>query len=444
MLIPKKGEERTLGYFSATLIIIAAMMGTGIFTLTGFVIKYLPDPSLMISAWIMVGFISLCGALSYAEIASVFHENGGEYLFLSKLVHPSLGFMSAWVSFIVGFSAPCAAAATAFGAYTATITGFNSNIPSALLIVVFFSVIHIIGVRMGGYIQNALTLLKVILVILFLILGSAFFAGNHAFVFSLPKDSHNIFNPDFWTSLLLISYAYAGWNTAVYISGEIKNPARNIPLALISGTLVVSILYVAINYIYTQTLSFTEMDGVLEIGFTVMRKLYGNSIGNYFSAGIALALASMISALIMAGPRLYMKIGSDFHVFKSMSIKSSQNTPIQAIVLQCIITSLLIVTMNYERLLYYIGFTLNIFSMITVACVFIIRKKKLATTFQVPFYPFTPLLFICFNAIIVYQTIFQRPIESAIGFATIFIGYIIYYFAAKHNNSQLSLLNSGL
>lgn len=441
-MIQKKGEERTLGYFSATLIIIAAMMGTGIFTLTGFVVKYLPDPSLMISAWIMVGFISLCGALSYAEISSVFHENGGEYLFLSKLIHPSLGFMSAWVSFIVGFSAPCAAAATAFGAYAATITGYNSNIQLALLIVVFFSIIHIVGVRTGGYIQNALTLLKIILVILFLVLGSASVAGNPAFVFNFPKNSHNISNPNIWTSLLLISYAYAGWNTAVYISGEIKKPARNIPLALISGTLVVSVLYVAINYIYIKSLSFKEMDGVLEIGFIVMKKLYGNAIGSYFSAGIALALASMISALIMAGSRLYMKIGTDFHVFRSISTRSSQNTPVKAIILQCVITLLLIITMNYERLLYYIGFTLNIFSMLTVASVFIIRKKKISTTFQVPFYPFTPLIFICFNLIILFQTIIQRPIESTIGFVTIFIGYVIYYFAAKHDKNQLSISSS--
>ena len=418
------------------------MMGTGIFTLTGFMVKYLPDPSLMISAWIMVGFISLCGALSYAEISSVFHENGGEYLFLSKLIHPSLGFMSAWVSFIVGFSAPCAAAATAFGAYAATITGYNSNIQLALLIVVFFSIIHIVGVRTGGYIQNALTLLKIILVILFLVLGSASVAGNPAFVFNFPKNYHNISNPNIWTSLLLISYAYAGWNTAVYISGEIKKPARNIPLALISGTLVVSVLYVAINYIYIKSVSFKEMDGVLEIGFIVMKKLYGNAIGSYFSAGIALALASMISALIMAGSRLYMKIGTDFHVFRSISKRSSQNTPVKAIILQCVITLLLIITMNYERLLYYIGFTLNIFSMLTVASVFIIRKKKISTTFQVPFYPFTPLIFICFNLIILFQTIIQRPIESTIGFVTIFIGYVIYYFAAKHDKNQFSISSS--
>ncbi|MEI8185270.1 MAG: amino acid permease [Chlorobiaceae bacterium] len=441
MLIQKKRENRTLGYFSATMIIIAAMMGTGIFTLTGYVVKYLPDPSLMISSWIIVGFISLCGALSYAEIASVFHENGGEYLFLSKLIHPSVGFMSGWVSFIVGFSAPCAAAAAAFGAYTATITGFNSKMSSALLIVLFFSIIHIIGLRTGGYIQNALTLLKIFLVILFLMLGSDLVVNNNIIIFDLPKNFDHIYNPDFWTSLLLISYAYAGWNTVVYISGEIKKPSKNIPLALISGTLVVSVLYVAINYIYVQALSFKEMEGVLEIGFTTMRKLYGNSIGHYFSAGIALALASMISALTMAGPRLYIKIATDFHIFNRISEKSPQNMPIKAIILQCIITSLLIVTMNYERLLYYIGFTLNIFSMLTVACVFIIRKKKIYTTFQVPFYPVTPLLFISFNLIVLFQTIHQRPIESAIGFVTMLIGYIIFYFAAQYNKNLLNTSN---
>lgn len=428
MFIPKKGAERTLGYFTATLIIIAAMIGTGIFTLPGYVAKYIPNPFLIVSAWVIVGFISLCGALCYAEISSVFNENGGEYLFLSKLIHPSVGFMSAWVSFIVGFSAPCAAAATAFGAYTSVITGLHSNIPTALFIVLIFSIVHILGVRTGGYLQNGLTLLKVILVLIFIILGFSLLRVSDNLIVYSNYNIKNSLDQNFWTSLLLISYAYAGWNTAVYISGEIKKPEKNIPLALITGTIIVSLLYIAINVIYINTLSFKEMNSVLEIGFVTMKKLYGNSVGIYFSIGISVALSSMISALIMAGSRLYMQVGKDVIIFKVISKKTKNNTPVVGLLIQCLITSLLIVTMNYERLLYYIGFTLNIFSIITVASVFIIRKKKMLTTFHVPFYPATPLIFITFHIIILSQTIIQRPIESLIGFVTIFVGYLIYAF----------------
>ena len=442
MFILKKGDERTLGYYTATLIIIAAMIGTGIFTIPGYVAKNIPNPLLMVSAWIIVGVISLCGALCYAEISSVFNENGGEYLFLSKLIHPSVGFMSGWVSFIVGFSAPCAAAATAFGAYTSAITGLHATMQSALFVVLFFSVIHIIGVKTGGYLQNALTVLKILLVTVFIILGFSLIKSNNNMTLHFDYVYNNLINTNFWTSLLLISYAYAGWNTAVYISGEIKNPEKNIPLALISGTIIVLIIYVAINVIYTNALSLKEMNGILEIGYITMRKLYGESIGIYFSIGIAVALSSMISALIMAGSRLYMQIGKDINMLKSISKKSFNNTPIYAIILQCLITSLLIITMNYELLLYYIGFTLNIFSVITVASVFIIRNKKITTTFKVPLYPVPPILFIVFNLIILSQTIIQKPIESLIGFITIFFGYIIFIYSNKKQKKAASAIDT--
>jgi len=424
-------NKRELGYFSATMIIIAAMIGTGIFTVTGYVIEYIPDPKHMIYAWIVVGFISLCGALSYAEISSVFYENGGEYLFLSKLIHPSVGFMSAWVSFIVGFSAPCAAAATAFGGYVSTILPYFSPVLSALAIVFYFSFVHIMGVKTGSYIQNILTVLKIVLVIVFIILGSAVATNVNIFTLDNVFSKSNTSNINILSSLLFISYAYTGWNTATYISGEIKNPKKNIPLAMITGTIIVSVFYVFVNIIYMQTLSNKEMEGVLEIGYITMRKLYGASVGNYFSIGTAIALASIISALIMAGSRLYDKVGSDYKLFKNISVKSSQNIPVAAILVQCFIIVVLIISMNFERLLYYIGFTLNIFSVLTVISVFVIRKKEMYSAFRVPLYPITPLVYIIFNIVVLFQTIICRPAESIIGFLTIFAGYILYCYAMK-------------
>jgi APA family basic amino acid/polyamine antiporter len=424
-------DERSLGFFSATLIIIAAMIGTGVFTLTGFLVENLSSPFLMISAWILVGVISLCGALCYAEISSLYNENGGEYLFLSRLVHPSVGFLSGWASFIVGFSAPGAASAVAFGTFCSAVIGTNIRIPLALLVVLLFSVIHIRGLKTGGYLQNMLTVLKVLLVFIFLVFGSI--------VFFLPKNHmphwdislSELFRPGYATSLLFISYAYAGWNMVVYIAGEIKRPERNIPLALIAATVIVSVLYVMINVIYLHILTFDEMNGVLEIGYLAMRKLYGDAVGGYFSLGISLALVSMVSSLLMAGPRIYMKVGDDFKLFRSLSLKSSYDTPVIAIIMQCVLTMLLIVTMSYEHLLYYIGFVLSIFTVLTVSCVFYVRAKQMPAKFKMPLYPLPPVLFLVFNVIMLYNNVLQRPLESLVGALTLLAGYGLYLYAAK-------------
>jgi basic amino acid/polyamine antiporter, APA family len=426
-----KYENRQLGYYSSTLLIVAAMMGTGIFTLTGYLSKNLNTPYLMISAWVIVGVISLCGALTYAEISSAYNDSGGEYLFLSKLIHPSIGFISGWVSFIVGFSAPSAAAAVAFGVYLSSAFGVNISTFLAIFIVILFSFIHIRGVKIGSYLQNILTVLKILLVIIFLIFGMHAYYYLNKIGLDYIYNPNEIFTTNYATSLIFISYAYAGWNMVVYIGGEIKNPERNIPLSLITATLIVSLLYVAINILYINVLSFNEMNNILEIGYVAMNKLYGVSISKYFSIGISLALASMISSLIMTGPRVYMKIGNDYIFLNQLSVKSKYNTPAVSIIFQCCITIIMIITTSYEHLLYYIGFVLSIFTTLTASCIFIVRKKNIKTKFHTPLYPLPPLIFIMFNLAMIFSVMSESPYISLVGIITIIIGYLIYLISSK-------------
>lgn len=433
--IARMQRKPLLGLFSATMIIVAAMIGTGIFTITGYIVNSIKDPISIIMAWSVMGVISLCGALSYAEIASVFSDNGGEYLYLTRLIHPSVGFMSGWVSFIAGFSAPCAAAATAFSVYSGTVTGIQSPVLISIGIVTVFSIIHIIGIRFGGYVQNILTIFKVILIIVYLFFG----LKTLGFVSAVDIDLSGrgmIFDGNIWSSMLIISYAYAGWNMVVYISGEVRDPEKNIPFALVISTAAVTIVYVLINMFYVRVLTIKEMGDVLEIGFVAMKKIYGENIGKYFSAGISIALASFISALIMAGPRIYEKIGSDYRAFSAFSFKTKNDTPVVAIVLQYVITVFLIITMNYESLIYYIGFTLNIFSALAVGSVFVIRKRKIMATYRVPLFPVVPIIFIIFNVLMILYTFISKPKESIVGLVTVLVGYIIYNIAVRISGDE--------
>ncbi|WP_287373891.1 amino acid permease [Prosthecochloris sp.] len=428
--------SRKLGYFSATAIIIAVMIGTGVFTLTGFIAQNISSQTLIIAAWGLGGVISLCGALSYAELASYMPESGGEYYFLSRLMHPSIGFLSGWVSFIAGFSAPVAASAVALGTYSSAFWNSINPISVALISVIILSIMHIIDTKFGSYIQNMLTLIKILLIFFFISIG--YFGASEKNVFMNNHENHfdAFFHEDFLASMLLISYAYAGWNMAAYIGGEIKNPKKNLPLSLITGTLFVAFIYILINIIYLKILTINDIKGVLEIGYLSMKTLYGDSIGRWFSLGISIALISMISALLMAGPRIYMMVGNDYKIFKLLSIKTSRDTPIISIILQASVAIILIITMSYESLLYYIGFTLTIFSVLAVSCVFLLRANGHNSNFKTPLYPLVPLVFICSNLLILFYTIQKKPIESTIGFVTIVTGFIIYIFAKSYEQSS--------
>lgn len=425
-------ETRLLGLFSAISIVAADMIGSGIFTTSGFLMEELNSPFLLFCVWLVGGLVALCGALSYSELASAMPESGGEYHYLTKLYHPAVGFLSAWVSLLIGFSAPIAAASIAFSVYLDIF--LPEIIPSKLIalgLVSIISLFHIADIRFGTYFQNFFTFIKVALIFTLILGGFTSGAGNIPSLIPSSQELVSLFSPLFATSIIFVFFSYSGWNAAAYIGGEIKNPEKNLPISLLLGTLIVLFLYLGLNILYLYAIPQEEMVGKLEVGHLAAVNLFGNSIGQYFSVLIALFLVSSVSAMIMAGPRVYQSMGKNLSFFSILSITTKGNSPVIAILLQWLIASVFIVFMVFESLLYYIGFSISIFTWLTVFGVFIFRRKGIHSTYRTWGYPVTPLIFLLATGWSIFHMVYIRRAESLYAAATLLVGLFVYWITQK-------------
>jgi APA family basic amino acid/polyamine antiporter len=443
-----EGLQRKLGLFPATNIVVANMIGAGIFTTSGLLMGELNNPLLMLSLWICGGVIALCGALSYGELGSAMPQAGGEYYFLSKLYHPVLGFLSGWVSFIVGFSAPIAASAMGFSEYFCRAlpaipnwfetAGFMNPAATgkflSVSVIIIFTYIHYNGLKTGTAIQNVLTFLKVGLILLLLLAGFA--SGN--------GDAGNFtsgewVSPGFagWKtaglSLMWIMFAYSGWNASTYIGSEIANPSRIMPRSLMIGTGIVMMLYLGLNALFIYAISPAEMKGVISVGGLAMGNLFGKPAEMLVSLLISFALFSSLSAFIIIGPRVYYSMALDGLFFKSVArIHPRHKVPSNSIVLQCLIAVILALSGTFDQVLTYMGFALGIFPILTVLGVFSLRRKKLSVL-KLKGYPFTQVLYIVTGTSILILSFLERPAESVIALGTVLTGIPVYYLFKRKN-----------
>ena len=450
------GLKREIGLFSATILVIANMVGTGIFTTSGFIMQELGNPKTMLLCWTAGGIFALCGALCYGELGAMFPKAGGEYIFLRESYGKGMAFLSGWISLIVGFSAPIAAAAIAFAAYffralpnvpglqfTLPVFGVNILTISPVTImaasaIIIFSMIHFHSLSLGATVQNVLTLFKTGLILVFVAAG--LFAGHGSTDhFAGGLDLSLMFQDRFAVSLIFVSFAYSGWNAAAYLGGEIKNPGRNIPLALFAGTLLVMFFYLLLNVVYIYALSPKQMSGVLEVGTKSADQLFGGRIGKYFSGAIAVGILSVLSAMIMTGPRVYYAMARDGVFFKLFSrVNKVHRTPASSIFLQAGIAIIMVFSASFDKLLLYIGFTLSLFAMLTAAGMIAlrIRKPDLMRTYKTFGYPVTPLFFISGNLWIIYYCIKSRPAASILGVGTIGLGILAYLYFYKRGKQS--------
>jgi basic amino acid/polyamine antiporter, APA family len=418
-----------IGFSTAVSVVIANMIGTGVFTSLGFQVMGLESVFSLLMLWVLGGLIALCGALTYGEIGSAFPESGGEYNYLSKLYHPSIGFLSGWVSVTVGFAAPIAAASVALGKYVMKIYPEVNGLFLACAVIVLITAIHSINLKAGSIFQRGFTWLKVICIVMFIGFGLFYVPEHSISVFPDDKGWSEILTPAFAGSLIYVTYAYSGWNAAAYISGEIKNVRKNLPRALFIGTLVVMIIYTVLNYVFLYTVPIPELKGVLEVGYLSANKIFGVQVGKFMSLVIAVLLISTISAMILAGPRVMQSMGNDMKGLKVFAISNKNNVPYVAIVFQSLIALILVVTSSFESLITYVSFTLNLFTLLTVAGVFILRYKfrNITATYKTPLYPLTPLIFIGIILWILLNIIQEKPIESLFGFITVLAGLTFYF-----------------
>jgi APA family basic amino acid/polyamine antiporter len=440
--------QRKLGLFPSTNIVIANMIGAGIFTTSGLLMSGLNNPVLMIVLWAVGGIIALCGALSYGELGAAMPGAGGEYLFLSRLYHPMFGFLSGWVSFIVGFSAPIAASAMGFSEYFCravpalplwlSSSGIMNDVWTKKIIsvsvILIFTLIHYRGIRTGTRIQNLLTILKVLLIAVLLFAG--FSSGNGTLANFRAVNTMKAGFAGWKTvglSLMWIMFAYSGWNASTYLGAEIKNPSKILPRSLLLGTGIVVLIYLAINVLYVYSINPEQMKGVISVGGLAMGNLFGKPAEVLFSLLIGFALFSSLSAFIIIGPRVYYSMAKDGLFFKFVSrIHPRFQVPSNSILLQCVIACILALSGSFEQVLTYMGFALGIFPVLTVAGVFKLRAAG-RSEIRMPGYPFTQILYALAGIMILVLSYLERPKESSIALITVLVGIPAYYFFKRNS-----------
>jgi len=440
---PANGLERKLGLFPLTNIVIANMVGAGIFTTSGLLMKDLHHPVVMLGLWVVGGLIALCGALSYGELGAAFPHAGGEYAFLSRLYHPILGFLSGWVSFFVGFSAPIAASSIGFSEYLTRafpgllhpgVIGGASEAEVmkklyAILIIAAFTFLHTRGLETGARVQNALTGLKILLIVGLVAAGFAVGKGSLGHLIAAAP-----FRFDFGglktlgLSLMWIMFAYSGWNASAYVGSEVKNPSRNLPRSLLIGTGVVMLLYIALNLFYIYAIPPAQMEGVISVGGLAAGNLFGKSAETVLSVLISFALFSSLSAYLILGPRVYYSMARDGIFFKSIAyVDPKCAVPTRSIVLQGGIASIMVLFGTFEQLLTYMGFSLGIFPLLAVLGVFKLRRTGRSAV-KLPGYPVASAVYILIGATILGLAFLERPVESLVAVATALAGIPVYFF----------------
>ena len=427
---------RQLGIGSATALVISNMIGTGIFTTSGFLAGQLGSARQVLSIWGVGAVCALAGAFCYSELGVNFPSSGGEYVYLTEAFGPTWGFMTGWISFFAGFSAPIAAAALAFANYVGHVAGSGELRVSAAqsmagAIIALFTLLNCLGIRRTARVQNVLTSLKILIILTFLVMGFAFGDGSwENFTHPAVRTSVTPLFSQFFVSLFYIYVSYSGWNAATYVAEELKHPARTLPLSLALGTALVAALFIGLNVLFIYAVPLESMKGVVAVGALAARHLFGPAVGGVFSAAMALSLLATVNAEITIGPRVYYAMAKN-GAFFSMAAKVDPrwHTPVIAILCQgaC---SILMTVVPFLNLLLYIGLLLNFFAVLSVGSLFIFRRRpgwqKLGVVSFA--YPVVPAFFVAVGLWMTILGVTFRPGVSAAAVLTVAAGAAVYHF----------------
>ena len=414
---------------TATAIVIADMVGIGVFTSLGFQVASITSGFALIMLWIVGGAAAICGALCYAELATMLPRSSGEYNFLRRIYHPAFGFVAGFLSATVGFAAPCALAAMAFGFYFKAVMPGAPPLLLGLVATWIVALVHLGGVRFGSAFHNAWTAFKLALIVAFIGLGFA--VGDSQPITFMPQagDAAAIVSAPFAISLVFVMYSYSGWNAATYIVGEIREPARNLPRALVAGTAVVLVLYVLLNAVMLKTTPLSDLSGVIDVAMVSGRHIFGPVGARLVGGLISFGLVASISAMMWIGPRVTMTMGEDFRVLRLFARQSKAGVPAIAILFQLVVCDLLLLTESFEEVLNFVQFSLTCCSFFAVLGVIKMRitHPDLARPYRAWGYPITPLAFLTLTAFMMYYLVVNRPLQSLGGLALMAAGLVIYY-----------------
>jgi basic amino acid/polyamine antiporter, APA family len=412
----------------ATAIVVADMVGVGVFTSLGFQVKDIPSGFSILLLWTVGGLVALCGVFSYGELGAMFPRSSGEYNFLSRAYHPAFGFLAGWVSATIGFAAPVALAAMAFGQYAKAVVPGAPPLALALGVVWLVSLVQLTGIKHSSTFQLFSTIVKVVLIVAFLIAG--FLAGTPQAVSFAPSSSDfgQVLSAPFAISLVFVMYSFSGWNAATYIIGELHMPQQNLPRAMLSGTLIVLLLYVALNAVFLRTAPIDKLAGQLEVASISGSYIFGDIGGRVVAGMICIGLVSSISAMMWIGPRVMMTMGEDIPAIRVFARKSTSGVPAYAILFQLAVATLMLFTRSFEAVLDFIQFALLFCSFFTVLGVIKLRitQPDLLRPYRAWGYPVTPSVFLLVTGFMMYYLLTERPLQAFLGMLIMVSGLAIY------------------
>jgi len=432
-------DHRSIGLNTATAVVAANMIGTGVFTSLGFQLLTLESGFAILALWLVGGLAALCGALSYGELSGAMPRSGGEYFLLSRVYHPVIGFLSGWVSVVVGFSAPIAAAAMAMGQYssrvlvqTGVITPAQRGLTVslvALTAVTLISIVHLLNVKVVSRFQVVFTTLKVSLIVALIVCGFALAKAQPVSFLPTAASLDSILSPAFAVSLVYVMYAYSGWNAAIYVAGDIKRPGRYLPLSLVFGTLIVILLYAPLNAVFLYSAPVAELKGQLDVGYVAAGYIFGGTGALIMGLLISIGLVSAISSMVWAGPRVTQVMGEDVRVLAWLARKNANGVPYLSLGFQYLLVVALIVTSTFEAIVNYIGFILSMSAFLTVLGVFVLRftQPDLPRPYRVWGYPVTPIVFLLVTGWMMFFVIKARPMVLVAGAVTLVVGLLVYW-----------------
>ena len=413
----------------AAAVVIANMVGTGVFTSLGFQLLEIRSPFALLLLWGVGGLTALCGALSYAELGAALPRSGGEYNFLTRIYHPGAGFISGWVSATVGFAAPTALAALTFGSYFSSVFPSFSPLWLASALIIALTIFHSRSHRSSGFTQNLFTVLKLLLILGFSALGLALGVNPEPVSF-LPgtEDTAIVTGGAFAVALIYVNYAYSGWNAATYISGELQNAQKSLPVVLIASTSLVALSYLLLNYVFLSVAPMDAMAGQVEVGFIAAGYIFGTKGASIMGVLLALLLISTVSAMIVAGPRVLQVIGEDFSLFSRLARVNRDGIPALAITLQSLVALAFLWTSSFESILVFSGATMGLNTFFTVAGLFILRRRQpdLERPYRTWLYPLPPIIFLGITGWTLVYIVIQRPIEALMCLGLVTSGAIFY------------------
>lgn len=433
----KNNTLHKVSTLTAFALVVANMIGTGAFTSLGFQLKDINDPMAVLLLWVIGGLLALSGAFSYAEIGTVFKKSGGEYLYLSKIYSPFMGYLAGWISLTVGFAAPVAISAIAVMAY---FPYAELNIVwGSILLVALITVLHTFDLRTSSRLQNGSTLLKVLFIVLLIAIG-LWVPGYEGNTYLEPPRASSMISSSYVIALIYVSYAYSGWNAAVYITEELKNPKKSLTYALIGGTLFVTVIYTLLQFIFLKHVPVSQLIGKVDVGTLAAIKIMGRDVGDLFGLGISLLLISGISAMTWVGPRVTAAMAQEIGFWRFLQ-NGPNEIPKKALWLQFVITAMLLLSGTFEQILIYCGFLLTASSMLTVCGVFYLRLKRKelyegGEIFKSPLFPLFQIIYILFAMAIIVFTFTERPMEATLGTGNLVLGALTWYIGRSINRKS--------